>query len=331
MYKIYRMKLGVLVWMVLLVFQLKAQINIKSIDYEVELIDPLTGVKPEIPGVGIDWEFEVFFNDSIVGLKRKFALNYSERRIINKNQNEVLYMLGSSQDSTFFFTTISKMLDMDMSSNYGETIISVTKERKNILGFDCNKIEMNFGEQAKAVLWVTEKIFSRVIIPETPFASKYVALECIFEDPGLTVVYKAKKIEETVISKEWYSILKGYKLIVPVSEFDVSGLFPRDGQDFSFVHYPSYPKGKEQFHEDIRSLCKLKPKVDDPIGEFYDVYINFTVNTDGTLSRIKISGIDDNEYEKVQKMLLNTKLNPANVKGEKVMSNVTVSVNLNKR
>lgn len=325
------MKRITLIVLLLVTFSLQSQISVKYIEYEIELIDPLTGGKPYSPGANIDWKFEVFFNDSILSMQRQFSSKSSEKRVINRNQNEVLYMLHSNKDNSFFFTTIPEMLNMDMSSNYGDTVIKTTREKKNILGFDCNRIEMNFGDQATAIFWVTESLSAGTIIPGTPLSSKYIALEYEFEDPNLKVIYKAKRIEDVVISKEYYSILEEYKLIVPVSEFDVSGLFPKESSEFSFIHYPMYQKGLKQFHEDIRALCKLEPKVKDPIGNFHDAYISFTVNKDGTLGDIKISGIDDQEIVKVREMLGSLKFIPADVKGGKVASDVTITVNLNKK
>lgn len=303
------------------------------IQYEVELIDPRTELKSfDSFGNGIDRQFEVTYDNETVNLFNQFSKNSNEWRSINKIANEVTYLYAERQDSTLFYTDIETMMSMDMSSHFEDTTINATRNHKYILGYKCYKIEMSFGLNDQTVeMWLTDKLNCGVIFPGTPLCSELVALEYTLKEYDKTTIYKAKSVDITQDKVQPLTILDGYKLIVPISEFDVSGLFEKDTSEFSFIEYPKYGKGVEQLHKDIRSLCKLRPKVKDPIGQFTNMYIDFTVTKEGKLTDIEISLANEEEKIAVLKFLNSIQLTPAVVKGEKVNSNISLMVNLNKQ
>ncbi len=305
------------------------QSEVIEIEYKVDLIDPFTGLKNSNPYMNVDWQFNVKYDSSNVNIYRKFADDFYETRIINKNKKEVLLLKSESKNKYTFYVSTSTMLNMDMSSNYGDTSITITDEHKNILGYDCYKVEMDFGSQANAILWVTDSLKSGVILPGTPLTLEATALEYRFEDPSQISEFKAtavKRIAETINNT---SIPDEYLLIVPVSVFDLNDQTVDDLSEFDFVHYPKYPTGKAQLHLDIRELCSLTKKNKDDLFDFNMAFISCTVKKDGTLENIRIEGIsDEKEMQKVLKFLSMSTFTPGIVKGEMVNSSVQFSVSL---
>ena len=306
------------------------QSEVIEIEYEVDLTDPLTGLKNSNPYMEIDWQFNVKFDSANVKIWRKFADDFYETRIINKNNKEVLLLKSESKNKYTFYVSKSTMLNMDMSSNYGDTSITITDEHKNILGYDCYKVEMDFGGQANAILWVTDSLKTGIILPETPLTMEVTALEYRLEDPSQISEFKAKSVKHITETINNTSIPDEYLLIVPVSVFNLNDQIVDDLSEFDFVQYPKYPNGKTQLHFDIRKLCSLTKKNKDDLFDFNMAFISFTVKKDGVLDNIRIEGIsDEKEMQKVLKFLSMSTFIPGNVKGENVNSSVQFSVSLN--
>jgi hypothetical protein len=306
------------------------QSDVIEIEYDVDLTDPLTGLKNSNPYMKIDWQFNVKFDSANVKIWRKFNDDFYETRIINKNNKEVLLLKSESKNKYTFYSSTSTMLNMDMSSNYGDTSITITDEHKNILGYDCYKVEMDFGGQANAILWVTDSLKTGIILPETPLTMEVTALEYRLEDPSQISEFKAKSVKHITETINNTSIPDEYLLIVPVSVFDLNDQIVDDLSEFDFVQYPKYPNGKAQLHFDIRKLCSLTKKNKDDLFDFNMAFISFTVKKDGTLDNIRIEGIsDEKQKQKVLKFLSMSTFIPGNVKGENVNSSVQFSVSLN--
>lgn len=306
------------------------QSEVIEIEYEVNLTDPLTGLKKIHPYMDIDWQFNVKFDSSNVKIWRKFTDDFYETRIINKNNKEVLLLKSESKNKYTFYVSTSTMLNMDMSSNYGDTSIIITDEHKDILGYDCYKVEMDFGGQANALLWVTDSLTPGVIIPETPLSMEAAALEYRFESPTQISEFKAKDVAHKSETIDNTSIPDEYLLIVPVSVFELNNETENDSGEFDFVQYPKYPNGKAQLHLNIRKLCSLhKKNKNDDLLDFNVAFISFTVKKDGTLENIHIQGVkNENEMDDIMKFLSKSIFTPGIVKGEKVNSAVKFSVSL---
>ncbi len=305
------------------------QSEVIEIEYEVDLTDPLTGLKKSNPYMTIDWQFNVKYDSANVKIWRKFADDFYETRIINKNNKEVLLLKSESKNKYTFYVSTSTMLNMDMSSNNGDTSITITDEHKNILGYDCYKVEMDFGGQANAILWITDSLTTGVIIPETPLSLEAIALEYRFEDPSQISEFKAKSVNHISETINNTSIPDEYLLIVPVSVFDLNDQTLDDLSEFNFIQYPKYPNGKAQLHFDIRELCSLPKKNKDDLFDFNMAFISFTVKKDGVLDNIQIEGIsNEKEMQKVLKFLSMSTFTPGMVKGEMVNSSVQFSVSL---
>src|SRR5690554_6136274 len=98
-----------------------SQSEVIEIEYDVDLTDPLTGLKESNPYMGIDWQFNVKFDSANVKIWRKFTDDSYETRIINKNNNTVLLLKSEFKNKYSFYASTSTILNMDMSSNYGDT------------------------------------------------------------------------------------------------------------------------------------------------------------------------------------------------------------------
>lgn len=306
------------------------QSDVIEIEYDVDLTDPLTGIKNSNPYMKIDWQFNVKFDTANVKIWRKFTDDFYETRIINKNNKEVLLLKSEAKNKYTFYSSTSAMLNMDMSSNYGDTSITITDEHKNILGYDCYKVEMDFGGQANAILWVTDSLKTGIILPETPLTMEVTALEYRLENPTQISEFKAKSVKHVTETINNTSIPDEYLLIVPVSVFDLNDQLVDDLSEFDFVQYPKYPNGKTQLHFDFRKLCSLTKKNKDDLFDFNMAFISFTVTKDGTLDNIRIEGIsDEKEMHKVLKFMSMSTFIPGNLKGENVNSFVQFSVSLN--
>lgn len=302
-----------------------------EIEYDVDLTDPFTGLKNSNPYMKIDWQFNVKYDSANVKIWRKFSDDYYEERIIDKNKEEVLLLKSEAKNKYTFYTSPNTMLNMDMSSNYGDTSIIITGERKNILGYDCYKVVMDFGGQASAILWVTDSLKTGIILPETPLTMEVTALEYRFEGPTRISEFKAKYVNRITEIINSTSIPDEYLLIVPVSRFDLNDQTEDELSVFDFVQYPEYPQGTAQLHFDIRALCSLSKKNKDDLFDFNMAFISFTVKKDGALDNIRVEGIsNEKEMQKVLKFLSMSTFTPGMIKGEMVNSSVQFSVSLNK-
>lgn len=306
-----------------------SQSEITVIDYQIEIIDSLTGLKYHNPFIKMNPQFTVKYDSNTVKIWRKHSEGSFEQRIIDKNKNEVLYLASDAGQKHVSYVSTSDILNIDMSHNYGDTVIKTTNEHKNILGYDCYKIEMNLGNQASAILWVTNEIKTGIIIPETPMSLEYIALEYVFSDPSLIYEFKAKSVKKITENISDTSIPDDYSLTTPVSEFDVSDDLIEVSNDFEFVHYPKYEKGKGQLHQNIRDLCSLFPKDEEDPLNFNVAFIKFNVNKDGSVTNILVEGINNKkEKENIIQFLTESLFIPGEIKSEKVNASVTLMVSL---
>ncbi len=307
-----------------------SQSEVIEIEYEIELTDPFTGSKSSISDMEVDWQFNVKYDSENVRIWRKFADEFYEERIIAKNKDEVLLLKSEAENKYAFYTSTCEMLIMDRSSNYGDTSILITSERKNVLGYDCYKVIMDFGGQAKATLWLTDSLKIGSVLPATPLSMEVVALEYRLEEPSLISEFKAKYVKRITDTINNTSIPDPYLLIVPVSVFDLTDSSEDDLSQFDFVQYPKYPNGKVQLHSDIRALCSLSKMNEDDLFDYNMAFISFTVKKDGALENIQIKGMSNRtEMQKVLNFLSMSTFTPGIVKGEAVNSSVHFSVSLN--
>ena len=306
------------------------QTNGKVIEYEVELTDPMTGLVNQSPYWDYDLQFYVKYDSVNVVIWKKHSEHIFEKRIINKVKDEVLLLASEGKNKYTFYYTIATMKSYDRMTLYGDTIIKITDERKEILGYECKKIEMSFGKQASATLWVTDSLNTGLVVPNTPLTYKSVALEYIFETPSDIYKYTATEIKDINESIDDTSIPNEYLLVVPHDKFNLDRSPNKDKKRFEFVKYPKYSKGKEKLHEEIRSICTLTKTTGNDEFNFNVAYISLTINKDSTIENIKVEGIsDEKEVEEIISFLSKTTFIPAEVKGEKVNSSIQFSVNLN--
>lgn len=99
------------------------------------------------------WELEILFDQDYAVIKEKYALGAGSKYIYDKKSNEILGLiddaafLGINKDSYFIYYTPEELINQALSSNYGDTTITMLHEFKNILGYKCQKSIIKHGNQ----------------------------------------------------------------------------------------------------------------------------------------------------------------------------------------
>ena len=281
------------------------------------------------------WELEILFDQDNAVIKEKYALGAGSKYIYDKKSNEILGLiddatfLGINKDSYFIYYTPEELIKQALSSNYGDTTITMLHEFKDILGYKCQKSIIKHGNQVTVEVWLTDKIKPGIIYPWTPLTFDKIALEYEMKILGTTYrKYKIKSIsDEKVDKKEFDHIVPDpYYLVIPAYVFSIDNRWTKDYeenkfQSFTFPYFKDGRKSTIQFIKD--GLYKIIPKAKET-----NITIDFFVNKDGTISDIEIRinyHTDDNRIVEVKKFIQSMKIwTPAKVKGKSVKSKVTI-------
>lgn len=306
------------------------------------VIDPTVDLKEgkliySISGEGTtsSWELEVLFDQSNAVIKEKYARGAGRKYIYDKRSNEILGLIddassiGINKDNYFIYYTPEELVRQALSSNYGDTTISVTKEFKDILGYKCQKSIIKHGDQVVVEVWSADKIKPGIIYPWTPLTFDKIALEYEIKILGTTDrKYKIKSISDEKIDKKEFEhvVPEPYYLVIPASVFSVDSMWTKEYQENTFksFSYPQFKEGRQATLEFIKDgIYKIVPKDAETI-----ISIDFFVNKDGTVGDIKISinyHTDDKRIEDVKKFIQTMKTwTPAKVKGQSVKSKLTI-------
>ncbi len=281
--------------------------------------------------------FEVEFNAKNVKIYERNSLMPYKIYIVDKRIKEVLSLYpgitykinpkdfsdvslkSNPKENLFFYQTSEEMELQAMSSNYGDTLKTVTQEFKTIHGYRCQKIILHLGEQVTVEAWVTDKIKTGVILPGTPLAFENAALE--YETKILGSVdsrFVIRSISDKSINdKEFeHAVPDDYNLLVPAAVFSLDSLWADKYEENKFIsfQYPAPGKERDSVKKYIRDgLSKITPDYN-KIG----LTIDFIVAKDGSVSDVEIDHGRENEFTgPVKKMLYDMpKWTPARVKGK---------------
>lgn len=275
----------------------------------------------KISGTTLGFDFK--FNKESVRVNEYFIYDISSVTLIDKKNGEVLHLnKRSKDDAQLSFSSIDRMILLERGSAYGDTIITKTKEFKNLLGYKCNKTIMSLGKQVEVILWTTDKIKTGITFPNSPLSLNETALEYEMKILGQTNRhYKIKSIEDIPINDKDFeqNIPDEYKLIVPAYVYSLSP-FPKNNipeKLKSSIEYPSFKGGNEEVKKYfIKVFSKLEKTM---------CLLKFTINKSGDIENINISGCDENHKVIIQNELKNIpKWIPGKVNGVIVNSELTI-------
>jgi len=286
-------------------------------------------------GTTSSWELEILFNQDNAVITEKYARGAGRKYIYDKKSKEILGLiddassLGINKDKYFIYYTPEELVRQALSSNYGDTTISITKEFKDILGYKCQKLIIKHGDQVTVEVWLTDKIKPGIIYPWTPLTFDKIALEYEIKILGTTDrKYKIKSIsDENIDKKEFEHIVPDpYYLVIPASVFSIDSMWSKEYQENSFksFSYPFYKDSRQTTLEFVKDgIYKIVPK-----DAKTNISVDFFVNKDGSISDIEIRinyHTDDKRIEEVKRFIQTMKTwTPAKVKGQSVKSKVTI-------
>ncbi|MBD81445.1 MAG: hypothetical protein CL840_21180 [Crocinitomicaceae bacterium] len=286
-------------------------------------------------GTTSGWDLEVVFDQNNVRINEEYALTAKKTYIYDKKQNEILGLIDDFKlnrrfkDCYFIYYTSEELIDLALSSNYGDTSITTTQEFKEILGYNCQKSIIKHGNQVEVEVWTTDKIKPGILYPWTPLTFENVALEYEIKILGkVDRRYVIKSISDQSISQKNFEhqVPDEYNLVVPVSVFSLDSMWAKDYEEnhFKSFQYPTFQAGRNSVKKYIRDALKdILP------GEKQtDITLEFVVSKEGKLIDIVIDyGRERNYTESVKTMLEEMpKWVPAKVKGEAVNSEVTIFI-----
>lgn len=281
------------------------------------------------------WELEILFNQDNAVIIEKYARGAGRKYIYDKQTKEILGLiddvawLGIEKANSLIYYTPDELISQALSSNYGDTVITKTKEFKKILGFKCQKSIIKHGNQVTVEVWTTDKIKPGIIYPWTPLIFESIALEYELKILGKTSrTYVIKSISDQKISLNEFihTVPDAYSLVVPASVLSIDSMWSKDYEENNFKSftYPYYNDGRQS------TVILLQNGLDKIVqtNNNENISINFFINKDGSVSEIEAS-INYNESDKrIERIKLFIKsLNewtPAKVKGKPVKSKVTI-------
>lgn len=286
-------------------------------------------------GTTSSWELEILFDQNNAVIKEKYARGAAKKYIYDKLSNEILGLIDDAsslrinKDSYFIYYTPEELISQELSSNYGNTTITVTKEFKDILGYKCQKSIIKHGDQVTVVVWLTDKIKLGIIYPWTPLTFDKIALEYEIKILGKTDrKYIVKSISDEKIDKKEFehSVPENYYLVLPASVFSIDSMWSNEYKvnAFKSLDYSYFKANRLETLEFLKNgLYKIVPK-----NKETNITITFFINKDGTISDIEINinyNTDDKRIEEVKKFIQSMKIwTPAKVKEQSVKSKVTI-------
>lgn len=286
-------------------------------------------------GTTSSWELEVSFNPDNAIIREQYARGAARKYIYDKKSNEILGLiddaasLGIKKGSYCIYYTPEELVKLQLSSNYGDTTITMTEEFKDILGYKCQKSIIKHGKQVIVEVWLTDKIKPGIIYPWTPLTFESVALEYEIKILGKTDRrYVIKSISDETINKTEFEhiVPDPYNLVIPYSEFSIDSFWANDYEEnrYRSFAYPYYGNGRDSTIQFMKNgLYKIIKEESET-----DLVIEFLVNKDGTISDIEVRinyQTEDKRIEEITRFLKSMKpWTPAKVKGNPVKSIVVI-------
>lgn len=281
------------------------------------------------------WGFDVQFDSNNVRINEKNTLTASRTYIFDKTSKEILALINDFKlnrklkDSYFIYYTPQEFVRLGLSSNYGDTVKTITQEFKNILGYKCQKTILKLGRQATVEIWTTNKIKTGIIIPRTPLSFENVAFEYELKIEGrIYNRYVIKSISDKKIPKKDFEhiVPDEYFQVVPVSVFSLDSVGASNYKEkkFSSFQYPTYGDGRDAVKKYIKDGLSKFMVVDKKTR----ITIDFIVSKDGTLKDITIDYGRKSQYtDDIRKILLNMpKWTSGRVMGKPVNSKLKILI-----
>ena len=333
--KIITMKLLSILFFSVIIFSCSSQSSTDT-DPKIDLTEGKLIYSISGEGTSSSWELEILFNQNNAVIQERYAFGSGKKFIYDKKENEILGLIddplffGIVKDRYIIYYTQQQLITESLSTTYGDTTIVETKEFKDILGYNCQKSIIKYGDQVVVEVWLTDKIKPGITYPWTPLTLDKIALEYEMKILGRTDrKYSIKSISCKKIDRiEFEHIVpEQYYLVVPASVFSTNILWSKQYEKNTFhsFTYPYYKAGRQSTIQYIQSQ----------IGRIVtensaDISIEFLVNKDGRISDIKVlmdHKAEDNRIEDIVKFIKSMKpWTPAMVRGNPVKSKVLVFV-----
>lgn len=286
-------------------------------------------------GTTSGWDLEVVFDQNNARINEEYALTAKKTYIYDKKQNEILGLIDDFKlnrrfkDSYLIYYTSEELIELALSSNYGDTSITTTQEFKDILGYNCQKSIIKHGNQVEVEVWTTDKIKPGILYPWTPLTFENIALEYEIKILGkVDRRYVIKSISDKDISQKDFEhkVPDEYNLVVPVSVFSLDSMWAKDYEEshFKSFQYPTFQTGRNSVKRYIKdALMDILPS-----EKQTDITLDFVVSKEGKLIDIIIDYGRERDYTKSVRTMLEEmpKWVPAKVKGEAVNSKVKIFI-----
>jgi Domain of unknown function (DUF4412) len=286
-------------------------------------------------GTTSSWELEILFNEENAVIREQFARGAANKYIYDKKSNEIMGLidevvfLGIKKGSYIIYYTPERLIQVELSSHYGDTLITKTQNFKDIMGYKCQKSIIKHGEQATVEVWTTDKIKSGIIYPWTPLTYESIALEYEFKINGrIDRRYIIKSISDKKIDPSEFEhiALEKYHLIVPASVYSIRSNWAKDFQEnpYNSFTYPFYDTGRQStidfIYAGLSNIIQLNEEI--------DINIKIIVNDEGSVDDVDVSinySRRDERIEAIEMFIRSmNKWTPAKVKGKPVRSEVTI-------
>lgn len=285
-------------------------------------------------GTTPSWEFDVLFNKDNAIIVEKYDRGAGKKYIFDKKSNEILGLIDADAgeaktDGHFLYFTPEELVDQEFSAYSGDAKVTKTDEFKDILGYNCQKTIIEYGNQVSVEAWLTDKIKPGILYSQTPLAFDEIALEYEVKiDGNVDRKYVVKSIsDEKIDEKEFEHVVPdSYYLVVPAYLFssDDDGQKDFEENTYKSFTYPYFKDGRQSTVKFIKDeLSTVFPKDDTS-----SLSTEFFVNKDGSTSDVDVkinNETTDKRIEKIKEFIQAMNgWTPAKVKGVAVKSKVTI-------
>lgn len=139
----------------------------------------------------------LYFANDVARTELSFGALMSMTTVVNNNTEEVLILMGGMMGNKAVLTNSTEM-DID-EDDTPETTLTLTKEKKTILGYKCKKAIITDQDGNEMAYWYTDKI-ATVSTDKNSDISKLpgLPLEYSVDRDGMTMSFTASEIKESL-------------------------------------------------------------------------------------------------------------------------------------
>lgn len=173
-----------------------AQLAEGMISYSIEM----SSDDPEAAGmIGMfsGSSMNLYFANDVARTELSFGALMSMTTVVNNSTDEVLILMGGMMGNKAVLTSSSEM-DVD-EEDAPETTLTLTKDKKTILGYKCKKAIITDQDGNEMEYWYTDKI-ATVSTDKNSDISKLpgLPLEYSVDRDGMTMSFTASEIKESL-------------------------------------------------------------------------------------------------------------------------------------